>query len=433
MSTQEFAGLSTPELLSRYRELTEDPVSQRDSPYWGKEKGSNVLFFVFETLPARFLPSYDSMDDLPNLRRLRQHSFVALRHYSTFPRTHEALFSLLSSWYPSDVTATFEEQHPDLTAPSIMRTLSAVHYHAAVYRPMPGWWHSFDEEMFRSLGVQHEIIPPDAAVLPEDREELLAAWRKKRIARDVAVLGLMKEDLDNCLRQGQTFAAVFLPQIGHIPYPLLGQNGEPQDLRTQARAILKIQDAWLGELLQLLGQYHQLGNTVIVVTGDHGVRTRNEDPGLVGGMIDDYSFHVPLLIYAPRALDRAVTISWLTSHIDVAPTVLDLLGVDEGRELEQGIPIWNNELEKRKTYFFANPMFGADGYHADGRFYMTNHMSDSVYANLRPHFDASTLVPASSPLHREVSLSIARMVGLQQVWATHFGRAGSLRNHLFDR
>jgi hypothetical protein len=432
VSTQEFSGLSTDELLGRYRELAHDSESPRDSLYWGKARGSNVLFFVFETLPARFLPSDDNRDDLPNLRRLRGNSFIALQHYTTFPRTHEALFSLLSSWYPSDVATSFEEQHPDLQAPSIMRTLSALHYHAAVYRPMPGWWHSYDEQMLRSLGVQHEIFPPDAAVLPEYREDLLVAWRKKRIARDIEILGLMKQDLDGCLRKRQTFAAVFLPQIGHLPYPLAAPNGEAIDLRTQSRAILKVQDGWLGELVQLLEKYDQLRNTVIVIVGDHGVRTRDEDPSLVGGMIDEYSFHVPLLIYAPRVLDRPVKISWLTSHIDIAPTVLDLLGVRDGRELEEGTPIWNPELQKRRTYFFANPMFGADGYYSNGKFYMTNHMTDSVYASAQAHFDASDVVPGSSPLHGEVSLSVARMAGLQQVWATHFGKPNSLRNHLFD-
>jgi arylsulfatase A-like enzyme len=298
---------------------------------------------------------------------------------------------------------------------------------------MPGWWHSYDEEMLRSLGVQHEIFPPGAVVLPEDREEVLVAWRKERIARDLAILSLMKQDLDGCLGQRQRFAAVFFPQIGHMPYPLIAQDGEAKDLRTQSRAILKIQDGWLGELLHLLEQHQQLENTVIVVLGDHGVRVRGEDPSLVGGMIDEYSFHVPLFIYAPQALERPVTIPWLTSHIDIAPTVLDLLGVNEGRELEQGSPIWNHELEKRRTYFFANPLFGADGYYDEGRFYMTNHMSDSVYSSLQPHFDANTVVPASSATHYEVPLSVARMVGLQQVWATRFATASSVRNHLFDR
>jgi hypothetical protein len=120
------------------------------------------------------------------------------------------------------------------------------------------------------------------------------------------------------------------------------------------------------------------------------------------------------------------------SHIDVAPTVLDLLGVEEGREFEQGTPVWSAVLSKRKTYFFANAMFGADGYYSNGRFYMWNHISDAVFASSQPSFDIGNLVPKSSPIHREVSRSVARMVGLQQVWATQFCHADAVRNHLFD-
>ena len=59
-------------------------------------------------------------------------------------------------------------------------------------------------------------------------------------------------------------------------------------------------------------------------------------------MIDAYSFHVPLLVYAPEALRSTSNIASLTSHIDIQPTVLDLLGLEKGREFEQGSPIWRH-------------------------------------------------------------------------------------------
>jgi hypothetical protein len=43
------------------------------------------------------------------------------------------------------------------------------------------------------------------------------------------------------------------------------------------------------------------------------------------------------------------------------------------------------------------------------------------------------LVPENSLIDREVSRSVARMVGLQQAWATYFGQAKAVRIHLFDR
>jgi membrane-anchored protein YejM (alkaline phosphatase superfamily) len=378
-------------------------------------------------MPARFLLSDGHMSDLPNLQRLREQSFVGVRHYTTFPRTHEAVFSLLSSWYPSDVTRTFEEQHPDLKVPGIMGTLSAGGYHTAIYSPMRRW-HSLDEEMFNEVGVQQQVYPPDAFAPPIDRQDLRAAWMKTRSARDVATLELLKRDISDHLASGDNFAAVFLPQISHLPYPEI-DRGDGQDLTQQAREILKIEDRWLGELMQILRDHHQLDNTIIVVTGDHGIRTSEEDPSFVGGMIDEYSFRVPLLIYAPKALQHPVSIPWLTSHIDVAPTVLDLLGVERKRDFEQGSAVWNPGIAKRQTYFFAHSAFGADGYYSDGRFYMRNLMSGSVYSNTYQHFQTKDIVPADSSDSFRVSRSLARMAGLQQVAAAHFShQAERFRN-----
>lgn len=65
----------------------------------------------------------------------------------------------------------------------------------------------------------------------------------------------------------------------------------------------------------------------------------------------------------------------------MAPAVLDLLGVSTGREFEEGSAIWNPSLADRTTYFFALQAFGADGLHADGRFFMWNQMTDSEFSS----------------------------------------------------
>jgi arylsulfatase A-like enzyme len=126
-----------------------------------------------------------------------------------------------------------------------------------------------------------------------------------------------------------------------------------------------------------------------------------------------------------------LTIPWLTSHIDVAPTVLDLLGVERGRDFEQGSPIWDANLAKRQTYFFANSVFGADGYYSDGRFYMRNLMSDAVYASSSLHFETKDIVRKDSADYRQVSRSLVRMAGLQQVVAAHFSESDGVHSHVF--
>jgi len=147
-------------------------------------------------------------------------------------------------------------------------------------------------------------------------------------------------------------------------------------------------------------------------------------------MLDDYAFHVPLMIYAPRVLDHTERIPWLTSHIDVAPTLLDLLGVEQGREFEQGSALWNPDLQKRATFFLDRHLLGADGYYADGNFFMWNYMSDAAYAGRQLHFDPAQVLASNSPAAAEVRRTISRLVALQEVWARHFASGQLVRGAL---
>ena len=135
-------------------------------------------------------------------------------------------------------------------------------------------------------------------------------------------------------------------------------------------------------------------------------------------MIDEYSFHVPLFIYAPMALEKTISIPWLTSHIDVTPSVLHLLGM--AGDFEEGSPIWDPAIGKRRTYFFADTALGADGYYSDGHFYMRNELSGAAYTNTEMHFTMDDILPHSSQERYEIRRSIARASALQQAVAESF-------------
>src|SRR5205085_302641 len=110
------------------------------------------------------------------------------------------------------------------------------------------------------------------------------------------------------------YAALFLPQIGH--YPIIDVKGSipPEDKVGRMQAIVALEDSWLGELMKQLEEAGTLDHTLIVLTGDHGARMVGEFPRLEPGMIQDSTFHVPFLLYAPTVLTSRHEISWITSH-----------------------------------------------------------------------------------------------------------------------
>jgi hypothetical protein len=430
--TLEFANLPDVELQNRYRAMASFPQEARDARYWAKAKGSNVLFFVLETAPARVLPADGDLSDFPNLQRLRERSLVGASQYTTYAATHQAMFSIMSSWYPSAAIARVQNRRPDVVIPGLISDLSELGYDTAFYSPID-FKGEPDAEMYKSLGFQRQVYPPvEAARFDVDSTSTFdpSGSARLRMALDLAALGSLKRDLERDLTEGRKFAYLFEPEVSHGPWADLKENGKEQNVEKRGRNILQIPDQMLGEILEVLQRHNQLENTVIVVVGDHGVRNPIEDPSLASGTIDDYSFHVPLFIYAPMALERAVEIPYVTSHIDIAPSIRSLLGIEPGKNFEQGTPVWDPGLAHRTAFFFGHDYLAADGYYSEGKFFMWSQMSGAVYQNTRMSFDGINPVPRNSPAYNEVTRSISRMVSLNEVWAMHFGEAKASHNYV---
>jgi hypothetical protein len=413
----EFNSLGPSELIQQYRDLAHVRPSTKDPRYWSKAADSDVIFFIFETGPAAMLPIDGNLDDLPNLRRLREKAFVAPSHYSTYPYTNRALFSCFTSWYPSSQMKDFVEQYPGMIAPGIIRDLSIRGYRTATYSPFP-WEADYDVKASKAFGFEHLSFAHDSAGFAGTYDK---PWMLRK-SYDLDSLHLLESDVDGWLTRGEHFAAVFAPQIGHDHWYDVSPYGHVKNPLDRGRPLMALQDAYLGELLKLLESHHRLEKTLIVVTGDHGARTRLEDPDLQVGMIDDISYHVPMLLYAPQILKSSVTIPWATSHIDLSPSLLDLLGIERERGLEQGSPIWEPDLQGRTTFFFGRHYFSADGYDSRSHFFMWNHFFDTVYENEHQRFTSSNEVPRNSPTYHEVTSTIQRMVDLQQRWVAVLGR-----------
>ena len=90
-------------------------------------------------------------------------------------------------------------------------------------------------------------------------------------------------------------------------------------------------DAQIKRMLETLDQLHIIDNTVIVLTADHGEGLGNH--GIWGhGLPYEDTTHIPLVIWQPQLLPIGVRVQGFAQHIDVAPTILDLLGISSRQE-----------------------------------------------------------------------------------------------------
>ena len=83
-------------------------------------------------------------------------------------------------------------------------------------------------------------------------------------------------------------------------------------------------DQQLGKLLKKLDESGALENTLVIITGDHGEEFMENGHWGHNSAYTNAQTQVPLVIFAPQVKPQVV--SSLTSHLDIAPTVLNLLG-----------------------------------------------------------------------------------------------------------
>jgi hypothetical protein len=405
---QSFARLTNIELIGRYHESESAPVFDRSAAWWAAAKDFDVFIYVLETEPAQVLDLTGNLDGVPNLRWLRDHATVATRHHTASVLSSRALFSILSSCYPPGNMPAFSKRFQPFTKPGLLSSARSASYTTGIYAPRDSEF-GHDSNVFRALGAD-SLTTGENQPLPYEMTS-----SQQRQLFDEQAAERMGRDLENYIKSNVRYVMVFLPQIGHAPWADVTGGNEP-DLRKRARAIIALQDEWIGKILNIIRAGQRLDRTVFVVTGDHGIRTRQEDPALPSGMMDDYSFHVPFMISTPGLRSTPQYIERLTSHIDMSPSILDLLGISEGREWEQGSPVWEERVRRRRTYFFADDLMGLSGFYQNDKFYMQNRVSGMTAVSSAMHFGVGDTVPEDSEAGRSIHGTLERMFGLEQTW-----------------
>ena len=408
-----YQGLSIDALRPIYQKLVNAPELNATRPYWGTAKDYDVVFFIMETGPAHILMQDASLKDFPNLERLSQHAWVGSQHYTTSPESIRAISSVLLSTYPPNHAQSFEKKPGK--SEGLIQSLHAINYQTGIYLPnVHGSMFAKQEEVYyETMGPDRVFTSvPETSLTPKKDSR---GWHETEDL-DLATLRQLEEDFRASASAGRRFFGVYLPQLSHEPWVDVSAGGGVRDMAKRRYNLMKQEDRHLGELIVTIDKLGRLDRTLIVVACDHGLRNSDSDPSFREGQIDDLTFHVPFFLYAPGIVAKETTLPWPTSHIDIAPTILDLLGISEGREFEAGTPIWNAGLKDRCIYFFASQFFGADGYRCGGSFSMWNPMLNITYSGPVLHFTASDAVPMDSQAYQDIVARVQGMGALRNAW-----------------
>ena len=107
----------------------------------------------------------------------------------------------------------------------------------------------------------------------------------------------------------------------------VSENAPPREIRHRYREEVEYVDRQIGVMLSALWAETQPENTLIIFTADHGEELFEHGPSGHVARLYDPVIRVPFIISWPGRLPAGVVVKENVSHIDLLPTVLELLNV----------------------------------------------------------------------------------------------------------
>ncbi len=313
----------------------------------GAASGSNVLMVVLESTGAQYLQPWGAAEDpMPTLSALATRSILFENAYALYPESVKGLVSYLSSRYPGfDVP---NARHGSIASPSIATQLGSAGYETAL----------FHSGRFMYLGME-ELLAGTGFGLLEDAGHISGNHNSSFGVDEPAAVARILQWIDSVPR-GKRFFAAYLPIAGHHPYVFTAPARFPgtEELDRYRNSLFDA-DRALSILLDGLRQRGLDSSTVVVVMADHG-EAFGQHPGNYGHTLGIYeeNMKVPLLLTLPEGRRVPARVHRSASLLDVAPTVLDLLGVASPPEF-QGTSLLDDG--DRMALFFTDYSLGLLG------------------------------------------------------------------------
>ncbi|RCK79013.1 MAG: Lipoteichoic acid synthase LtaS Type IIIa [Candidatus Ozemobacter sibiricus] len=291
----------------------------------------NLIIIQMESLLAEVLGMRIAGEAVaPTLERLASEGVLLTEFHSQVIATSDSEFCFLTSLYP------LSDEYPHLTRsrlayPALPKLLGKCGY--STYYLNPGKWTFWNaRQMVEAFGFQQARFRETII----DGEEESFRW-----VLDDRLLVELGKDLQ---RLPEPFLAMVLTMNTHYPYdppgishafPPIASPPMETEARKYANAVRSFDDA-LRRFLEDLRRQGILDRSMLLLFGDHPAileKNTKRFKAMFAGVPEGdplarlANSKVVCILYGPAWLQPA-TIGKLCSQVDLAPTILDLLGLD---------------------------------------------------------------------------------------------------------
>lgn len=286
----------------------------------------NVLFIVLESIRHDVVGAYQQdpaarKSVTPFIDSLVHQGWKVERAYTTIPHTSKALVGIYCGTFARFSPLISESEPGGLPFNCLPKLLASNGYSTAHFQTAPA---EFEDRtgLLDNLGFSTQLTQSN---FPGDEWQRFGYIAMDDRAMVRPAVSWMKEQQ----AAGKPFLASVLTVLTHHPYASPASNRsirEPADAYESYMEALGYTDKVLAELFSEMNKSGLLENTLVIVTGDHGEAFAEHGLITHNGVAFEEGMRVPMILWG-KMLGAPKTIGGLRQHLDLVPTVFDLLGV----------------------------------------------------------------------------------------------------------
>jgi lipoteichoic acid synthase len=286
----------------------------------------NVVLIHLESMRERSTTPYnENMDTTPFLNELAKKSLLVERAYTTIPHTSKAITSLNCGIYPHPATEIFEAEPGAIPVRCLPKLLEEQGYRSVFFQSAT---ETFEDrpQLVENFGYDEFYGLEDMDKRGFERAGYLGY-------EDDIMLDPSREWLEKKGDDGP-FLASYVTVTAHHEWLAPERYGlrdyGVEDRFNRYLNTVRYTDFFVKNLFE---QYKELGlyeDTIFILYGDHGEGFAEHGVRGHDNVIYEEGVRVPLIIHDPRRWQEGGRIedNFPVNHMDIPPTVLDLLGYE---------------------------------------------------------------------------------------------------------
>lgn len=285
-------------------------------------KPYNIIWLASESWRA------DTLDEkiMPNTWQFAANASRYTRNYSGGNGTRMGIFSMFMG-IPGNYWFPFLESR---RGAAIVDVLQQEQYQMSFYTSAKFSYPEFDNTIFSQVPSEqlHEIKNPTSG-WESDRDNVtsLLSFIDKRDSNKPFFTFMFFES-PHARYYFPPESVIAKPYRDDVNYASLSREALRKDIvPIKNRYINSVHhlDMQFGRIFDYLKQHQLLDNTVVILLGDHGEEFMEHGFWGHNSTFVDQQVRTPLVIYTPKM--KALVSDQMTSHMDVVPTLMPLLGV----------------------------------------------------------------------------------------------------------